>query len=273
MLVAKAAKKTRDRFMLGYQFVNATNGQTPENYKTDPETGLRPNEHSNPSGHSFSSLKNGLNYKTIPPLSVWDDGFWFDEWETKAPEEHRKEPVKCPSSFEERNLWVCSGEGTPSNFTWRLFEVPDTIAAVVKPNHPMLWSKELKLGVGNKSSDWQPWHTNSKTTTPPASNMPQPVKGSMPIGVRIRCDGCGHWFEERKLVDHIETTCPGLHEDQPWGVMCASECGCVNLDQAMTCKPGFPRVKAAEPAAQEPSVQEATKAQLDQVIAEKVEAP
>lgn len=96
-------------------------------------------------------------------------------------------------------------------------------------------------------------HTTPKTPMLPAT--PQQTQAitkaktavqKLPAGMRLRCRGCGHWFKEDDLKPHAENVCPGMdgnNGESDWGLMCAPECGCKTLHEAVTLKPGYPKLK------------------------------
>lgn len=106
-------------------------------------------------------------------------------------------------------------------------------------------------GGGSPGSTWLPG--GGRTIVAPPTPVTPVVKADpLPAGVRFRCGGCGHWFDESGFKAHVKV-CPqkdgGGFAD--WAIMCHKDCGCEviagqplgdkTLDHVATCKPGFPR--------------------------------
>lgn len=204
--------------MIGYQF-SWNKEKTPMDCLTDPETGLRPDQKTPPAGLIGSWLTTGIEHTTLPPLKIWNEGVWMTEFVQEHPD------IQVNTRGDERfNTWVTSGEGTPGNYAWRSFVLPDDEARDLNPKHPKMWPK-VKTSWGGKES----------TTT-------------IPCITRFRCQGCGHWFQNIDMKEHVELACPGQQPSRTteWVIPCDSKC-CESLDKMAECKPGFPVPKPAVP--------------------------
>jgi hypothetical protein len=185
-------------------------GAKPADYMAAAD-GLRPNEKTKPAGEMVTMLDHGTAFAPLPPRSIWIEGEWLADASAATDEDYR--------------TWVVSGEGTPGNFKTRKYIVPEQVAADVNPKHPADWSLALK-----KSPT-----TQMQTTKTTVSKAP-----SLPVGIRFRCPGCGHWYREIDLAGHAKV-CPGKEEgESDWAISC--EC-CISLDDTAKAKQGFPRPK------------------------------
>lgn len=154
----------------------------PENYTTDPETGLRPGAAIPPHGNVVIDLTDGKTTGAIlPTRAKWEQGRWKDK-------------LGDPDD----NVWVVDAEGTPGNYEHRHYRLPDSMVAEAKPPHP---------------ADWATTKTSTRTTTAAASTA-----GTLPYAVRFRCVGCGHWYRETTLADHAPI-CPSTGMND-WAVAC-----------------------------------------------------
>jgi hypothetical protein len=222
--------------MVGYNFKDATypqsnakyNGKTPKDYLSDPETGLRPNETSKPERIAKVYLDNSYTEpkeRILPPLEIWHGGVWFEDLE---------EPIKKEMGYLQEGdkfaTWVVSGEATPGNYAYRAYILPVEEAAHTKPRHPLMWPKK------SKDSGW-------KSTT--STKLPAKEKGmGLPFGLRIRCIGCGHWYNQNDVATHVNNCCPATNgNDNDWAMECLC---CESLDQTNKLKEGFPK-KPPEP--------------------------
>lgn len=234
----------------------------PYDFYTDRATGLRPAEKEKPKGGSFTDLDmDDVEKCTLPPLAIWKGGQYLLDLVARP---NFKEvifpnlPYKLQRDMEDvepvrwQNLlwyyWVTSGEGTPGNFAYRVYELPNAVAKQATPKHPLMWPESDKrskrtttsyssgYGSGGGYGGGLGRKTVSTPSTPAAPKAP-----SMPAGVRMRCV-CGHWFKMDDLAGHSQV-CPALEEngESDWAMMCIAECGCHTLDDVCKCKPGFPR--------------------------------
>jgi len=154
--------------------------------------GLRPNETREPHGTMYVDLSKGTSGRVIPPRFIWKEGHFRG------------------NSDRDFRIWVTSGEATPGNYEERHYELPTSIAAQSEPDHPEDWPKSLKDGASSSSSSSWGWGGGSK-------------RDSLPWGLRIRCPGCGHFFKENDLKDHVNSACPAKQGDM---VMWIIECEC-----------------------------------------------
>jgi hypothetical protein len=243
--------------MVGFRFPHGPKDHTPYDFVSDEKTGLRPGTFNNqkPSGFAKVDLTNGIMEANIPPVFIWAKGDWLLTLvEENVITEGMMQSIPAHERFDS---WVCSGEGTPGNFLYRVYVLPDEISRILEPKHPMLWPKAL-----------QEPKPKSIYTAPPRSALPggygyaptpakkaAPKTPTMPAGIRFRCPGCGHWWAETKLAPHTNFCCPGKQGFTVTGVdemlsdfAIQCEC-CATLDQVGQCKPGYPRpaaVKAAD---------------------------
>ena len=149
----------------------------------------------------------------IPPRFIWKEGHFRG------------------NSDRDFRIWVTSGEATPGNYEERHYELPTSIAAQSEPDHPEDWPKSLKDGASSSSSSSWGWGGGSK-------------RDSLPWGLRIRCPGCGHFFKENDLKDHVNSACPAKQGDM---VMWIIECECHPGDLLAATKilEGFPYQSSA----------------------------
>lgn len=142
---------------------------------------------------------------------------------------------------------MVDGEGTPGNYLWRSYLLPEDIATASQiPKHPADWPKpknQTKTGYYSTSGGSQ-----QKAKAP-----------SLPFGVRFQCPGCGHWYKESDLAGHAQV-CPktdgGL---SMWAIECS--CPCPSLDDTAKCKPGFPRKPPTPEAKKDAKKKPATQAE------------
>jgi hypothetical protein len=241
-------------------------------FYTDKKTGLRPGQKNPPSsGMSSDLVEDGVDEKTtLPPVGVWrrgeflvdllkDEEFMkpgpggFDELPFKVKHQVEKfskeELEEVPESL--WNIYVVSGEGTPGNNLWRVYYLPQEIAADIEPKHPLMWTEKQKRGTkysygygsGYGYGAYDSWNRSASTKTEP--QKPQVASApKLPLSVRMRC-ACGHWFKMDDIAGHTQV-CPATEAtgEADWAMMCDSSCGCQTLDEASKCKPGFPRQKA-----------------------------
>lgn len=223
--------KARSRFdqpLTKYQFLTPHDKKKPEDFLDNPETGLRPQEAKKPFGIVSQDLRYGdMKFKVLPAEEIWESGQWLDQIDKE--EQDLFTQIRDKDVF---SCWVVTGEGTPGNYLYRCYLVPDTVAATMGPDHPLTWDTEK---------------TASKTTT----SWGKKDEHKLPFGMRYQCVGCGHWFKQDDLAGHVMNTCPGVHEGSNWAIMC--ECGstCTSLDAVSVCKPGFPRKKQETEAPEE----------------------
>lgn len=216
----------------GYQFIAQIDSEkTPDDFRTDPATGLRPGETKPPYGFMTLNMKFGdLQYKTLPSILDWEKGKWWDQLSKEEQEELAAVPEK-----DQWGSWVISGEGTPGNTRYRCYVLPTGIASEPYPDHPSMWPKKKE--------------EKTTKTEYKAANWEKKTESKLPFGMRIRCVGCGHWFKQDDIGGHVLNTCPAVHgDDCDWAIMC--ECGgtCSSLDDVVKLKAGFPRPKKVEPA-------------------------
>lgn len=242
-------------------------------FYTDKTTGFRPGQKSKPNGGMVARLdEDGVDSTTVlPPAKIWREGRYlselladddfltdpngFDELPFLVKKVGNEVLDEIPSPGNDNgkvpdkifNIFIVSGEGTPGNNIWRAYYLPQDVAKQPEPKHPLMWTVEQKKG--SKTKSWPGGYDygraeplGTQTPTKPTA----PPKPRIPSTVRMRCDGCGHWFKMDDLTDHIKVgICPGTGEID-WAMMCDPACGCQTLDQVSTCKPGFPRPKKKE---------------------------
>lgn len=262
----------KDRMAIGFVFGNSTipmwmdkakvklDEVSAYDFLTNPSTGYREGQTIPPHSVTKTDLSNGFTTWTdLPPLHIWRGGMYLADaiWEPafkdedfpvylntmidKAIIDWQGDRTKTP--IELFPYWLTSGEGTTGNNLYRLWLLPDEIAKKPDPPHPKMWRKELQekkyplagLGYGGGGT---------KPSITPTVKAP-----SIPAGVRYRCPGCGHWYAQGDLPGHAQVC--GKGEDADWAMMCHSDCGCRNLDEACKPKAGFPRPKP-EPKVEEP---------------------
>ena len=206
--------------------------KNPYDFLTDEKTGKRPGENGPPNGFTTVDLRQGIEGLTLPPLAIWTTGMWGNEIPITMLEEFTTQP-----KAKEFEAWITTGEGTPSNFKWRIHILPEKLASVVTPKHPLTWPPEYKQ---KPSQSYQNWSGYTKYAPQPKKQTAATAPVStLPVGIRFRCPGCGHWWKESTLAPHSTSCCPGLNGgESDWAIMC--EC-CLTLDEVATIKPGFPR--------------------------------
>lgn len=227
--------------LTGFNFTIPSDKQrTPYDFITDKKTGLRPTQAKSPGGYTKHDLTYSyMSYEgtTYPPFAIWEKGKWLSDMDPSWLDEFK---VTTKDAY---YYWVVLGEGTPGNYAFRLYRMPKDEATYEKARHPMKWLK--KLLEQNKSKKY-------KTSSAPGSSgstykssgswYDSSPKSTLPLSVRFRCPGCGHWFDDGDLADHAKNVCPGVHgEDLTWAIMCDSHCGCRTLDDTTKCKPGYPK--------------------------------
>lgn len=210
---------TRERRMDGANFASELfREKTPIDFVTNPQTGLRPGERIPAKGAVVVDLSRvttpqRLRFYNLPPRSIWEKGKWKSD-ET--------------DSEKDFNTWVTSGEGTPGNYVTREYVLPDVPAYAPVPEHPSDWSDNDFPKEEKKSSWW----------TPPAQSSPPKASSGIPSSVRVRCGGCGHFYEMDDLVDHNKSgSCPADQGEVAMFVMMC-EC-CSSLQEAATVLPSF----------------------------------
>lgn len=191
--------------MDGAQFWSGSmyENKTPADYFSDPETGLRPGENQRPHGVMQTSLESGVEGRVIPPRFIWKGGRWKE--------------VKGQDFY----IWVVDGEGTPGNYRQREYILPPEMASDSPPRHPADWPKSLR----EKKEDW-------KTT----------ASSGLPIGLRVRCVACGHFYHIDDLPGHAKSACPAtqLQEMGYVGFVIGCDCHKDDLQATATVLPGFP---------------------------------
>jgi hypothetical protein len=251
-------------------------------------------------------LRTGVNEATLPPLQIWDLGVWWNELKGEPPFEAVDAEEEIVLGHE---CYITDGQGTPGNYSLNCYLVPEKIAKEANPRHPLLWGVKLTAGLAQvhyvnrqpgthnpvrhksfaepepvkltTSTGWPPYTTPAPLSKPVT---PTPVKQTLPHDVRFRCAHCGHWFTEGKLIAHNKSGfCPGKEDggQSDWAVMCDKDCGCMTLDDAAACKPGFPRpqkeVNMSETVEETPDEAPAEETTEDETPAEEtpaeVEAP
>jgi hypothetical protein len=190
---------------------------------------------------STTTLEHSLQHVTIPPRSVWSEGYYL----TASPVADGKTEYEADRDF---RTWVVPGEGTPGNFKERRYVLPEEIATSPDPKHPADWPKDIfktspYTGGWRGSKDGTVTQTKTKTQ---AKKTPVKSAPPLPVGIRFRCPYCGHWYKEMDLAGHSKV-CPGTQEGEgDWAIAC--EC-CESLDDTAKCKKGFPRPKPKAAAA------------------------
>lgn len=209
------------------------NTLTPHDLRDDPETGRRRNgrdkdgnqllEMKEPNGVMRVSLEHGITGRVIPPVATWEKGSWLSE------KKNEKLLPDIKTMHERWATWVVSGEGTPGNYLFRAYELPEDIARDEHPRHPSQWTKKQKEGEDPYSYSWG-----------------KPKDPGLPTNLKIRCPGCGHWYSETDLKNHVTSACPGQQGGSTdWIIPCFC---CANPDVTATVKDGYPKqVKAPDP--------------------------
>jgi hypothetical protein len=254
----KRTPVTDDPWLTGYQFANSSN-HTPYDYQLDEEVGRRRKgkasdgewlyETTKPIGTVRMDLTKGVgSYVTLPPLATWDAGFWLSD--DDADKDSRNETLIEPGvpKTDRWNTWVVDGEGTPMNYEYRLYLLPQSLAQVTTPKHPDTWSakeKETKWGNGGGYSSYGGY------------SLDTPKSPGLPVGLRIRCQSCGHWYGEHDLKDHVTSACPGLQGGSTEWIIPCECCLPSQMDMMAVCKKGFPRsVKATPEAEEQPTIEQ-----------------
>lgn len=250
-----------DPMLIGYNLPFAPEGKDPTDYEfTMSALGNTTQNGQQVRGWKVYDLSKGLNVKTVnvPPLGIWRDGFWLTDAEEETGKPYDKRAWWADEIIEEGGIptnvgkmtqterystWVCSGEGQPGAWKYVAYTVPTSQAGAQVPKHPIMWPKELKEYTGHCPSITGSGFTSyqARPVVAPAA-PPAPQAPPMPIGLRARCPGCGHFFKLDDLKAHTQWACPGNRDnDGSFGIMCDDKCGCRTLHEAMVCKPGFPR--------------------------------
>lgn len=220
----RRSSAAKDPMLTGFAFLSEPSS-LPTDHLTDPETGKRPGFMTKPGGHIVHDLTGDYDV-TLPSVATWEQGEWFDKMENP------------PNAFKANAFtWVVPGEGTPGNYLWRIYYLPEKVATGIGdgiPPHPMKWRdktrREARSSWKSSSYDYDSWKKKDD----------QPV---LPMGIRVRCVGCGHWFEVNDLGTHTTSCCPQLGMVD-WAIAC--EC-CTSLDDTATVKDGYPRAALAKP--------------------------
>ena len=210
-----------------------TSGAQPKDFFTNKQTGLRPNEQKPPEGVMVLDLTTNNQQCNLPTVTIWEAGEWLVSMDDDEQELIKKDAyLNGKSAMFLHNVYVVSGEGTPGNYKWRAYRLPEEQAGYLEPKHPMDWPK--------KPGGLFPIGGTKTTTTTQSTHK-------LPYGIRFVCPGCGHWYDEMDLASHVNNCCPGSEgEDVTWALKC--EC-CSSLDDTVKIKPGFPKGAAAEKAA------------------------
>ena len=252
--MARAKKQPADEMLVGYFFPYASGSEkdTPYAFLTDQATGMRPGQTQKPQGFVKVDLTHGVHGITLPPLAVWKLGRWMNELPNEIADKLKS------AHLDEFSSWIVSGEGTPSNYEFRVYVLPDDVAGADTPKHPMMWTQKQKAGTrpatGSYSGGYSGYSSGGGYSGSPVSKPKQAPAASLPVGIRFRCPGCGHWWKESTLAPHTTSCCPGLNGgESDWAILC--EC-CLTLDEVSRCKPGFPRApkvkEKKEPDAEKP---------------------
>lgn len=255
----------KDAMLLGFKYGNSSSPHwmptgvkkedvTAYDFLTDPKTGKRAGQALEPHGSTHVGLLHGIsNWVDLPPLAIWREGKWladilwdvnFDEsdlpsWlQTKVEHALKDWPKSgCPVSL--FPYFVTSGEGTTGNHLYKVYELPSDKCGTTRPHHPMMWpEKDRKPWEFGRPSEYEVGRVtrSTPTTTTPVKKAPP-----LPAGLRYRCPDCGHWYDQSDLPGHAQVC--GKGEVADWAIMCHRDCGCQNLHEASTPKPGFPRPK------------------------------
>lgn len=233
----------KDPMLVGYHFSYAQE-KNPYDFITDPVTGCRPTQKSPPSGHILHNLRFGISAATLPPLEIWKQGDWLNGMDESLFASQFTNYSTSVNEADAFDTWVTPGEGTPGNYKWRMYVLPGTMSQhgldqQLRPKHPMLWTKELKAG---NQTTFATGKGGTKTTYGSggwASGWTGSAKpeSKLPLGTRIRCTQCGHWFRVDDLQGHVQC-CPQVNQFSDWAIGC--EC-CASMDDTATVKDGFPR--------------------------------
>lgn len=232
------ARKLKDPMLVGYHFSYAQE-KNPYDFVTNPETGRRPTQAHPPSGHILHNLRFGISAATLPPLEIWKQGEWLASMDDNEFSSAFGNHTTVVDKRDEFSTWVTPGDGTPGNYKWRLYTLPDSVAsnnldAQLRPKHPMMWTKALKTGNQQKLATGSGSGTSYGTGWSSGTSKPE---SKLPLGTRIRCTQCGHWFRVDDLQGHV-ACCPQVNQFTDWAIGC--EC-CASMDDTATVKPGFPR--------------------------------
>src|SRR5215831_5386920 len=127
----------------GYQFGNQQmyQGKTPLDYIADPVTKIRPGStmKKEPNGYTTVEFQEGVRpWHIIPPVAIWNKGQWYDQLDKKL------QDAVHVSAVDEREAFICSGEGTPGDYLLRVYIVPIDVAKHQEPKHPSQWTKKQK---------------------------------------------------------------------------------------------------------------------------------
>jgi len=226
MAASKTSKK-KDLMLVGFSFPYDKD-RNPYDFidPVPPQTRARER-----SGSMLHDLTRGLSGVIIPPLLTWKEGDWWDdEIHGKKIPEHQ-----WPVERDRYDAFVVSGEGTPGDWVFRIYVLPEEVSRHDLednnlPKHPEMWPKALKDKLKGQTassySSYSSWSSGTTTT-----------KSSMPYGLRIVCVHCGHWFEADDISGHLQC-CPTVQGMSDWALKC--EC-CASMDDTVKVKPGFPR--------------------------------
>jgi len=172
-----------------------------------------------PWGTAVANLKDGIADKIIPPRSIWVKGDWKGD------------------RGEAYYTWVVSGEGTPGSYLEREYRIPDQISKEMVPAHPADWPQHLQKKKGGFG------FSGASSSGASSSLLGGKSSGHLPLGLRIRCPGCGHFFKDSDLATHAKSQACAAVQDDPamWVIEC--ECHPGDLQIAATCLEGFPLPK------------------------------
>lgn len=162
--------------------------------------GLRPGQTKEPFGEVLVDLSNGIAGRVIPPKWAWDLGEWKTD-QTKSAD---------------WDIWSVTGEGSPGNYLRRQFRVPTEEASKPKPRHPSQWPKSLREARPQKKYGGDSYQSGSGSSYSTS-------KASLPWELRFRCPGCGHFYKNSDLADHVKNACPATQEHP---VMWIMQCVC-----------------------------------------------
>lgn len=189
------------------------------------------------SGKTTIDLTRGIrDSHVIPPKGIWERG----QWKNKNP------------SADDGNEWVVSGQGTPGNWEFRIYQVPPHMSFEAEPPHPSKWKKaDREVRPYETSSAWLPKPAQSQyQSSQPWKSAPQPKKittasSGLPNSVRMLCIGCGHYFKVDDLVDHAKTgVCPS-QQGEIVNIVQPCAC-CLSIFESATVREGFPKKKPEE---------------------------
>jgi hypothetical protein len=204
--------------------------KTPADFMNGPD-GLRQGSYTSsskqkPWGSTFTDLSEGIKGKTIPPRSIWKEGHWKgfngDDW----------------------YIWVVDGQGTPGNYEKREYRLPHAAASKGDPDHPADWSKKLR-----EEGDGKPKTYGSGSSGSSGSYSTGPT---VPLGMRVRCVGCGHFYRMDDLAGHVKTACPAVQMEEMGYVNFVMECAChEDLQDAAAMVPGWTSLLPPKPKPEE----------------------